>query len=192
MVDLITHPLDENQFQPTNQPTNEISGLARYGSKQVKKEALLPAFKAAFKKEVTKENICASFRDVGLVPNDPEVVLSKLDVVLRTPAPPKPEDTPWEFKTPSNLLEIEAQSTLIRERIRLHRDSPVSPLLRVVVSIGHETVLMRQEIAELRKAVEVANKVRGRNRNYIRASRILTIGGIAKLIANGTVVARRG
>jgi hypothetical protein len=164
--------------------------LARYGSKQIKKEAFLPAFKAAFEKAITKENICASFRGAGLVPHDPEAVLSKLDVVLRTPTPPKPEDTPWESKTPSNLLEIEAQSTLIRERIRLHRDSPVSPLLRAVeqlnkgvVSIGHETVLMRQEIAGLRKAVEVATEVRGRKRKYIRAAESLTVGEVADLIA---------
>jgi len=130
--------------------------LARYGSKQIKKEAFLSAFKAAFEKAITKENICASFRGAGLVPHDPEAMLSKLVVVLRTPTPPKPEDTPWESKTPGNLREIEAQSTLVRERVRLHRDSPPSPLLRAVkqlnkgvIRIGHKTVLMRQEIAEL-------------------------------------------
>ena len=82
--------------------------MARYGSKQIKKEAFLLAFKAAFKKAITKENICAGFRGAGLVPHSPETVISKLDVVLRTPTPPKPEDTPWESKTLSNLCEIEA------------------------------------------------------------------------------------
>jgi hypothetical protein len=164
--------------------------LARYGSKQIKKEAFLPAFKAAFEKAITKENICASFRGAGLVPHDPEAMLSKLVVVLRTPTPPKPEDTPWESKTPSNLLEIKAQSTLVRERIRLHRDSSVSPFLRAVeqlnkgvVSIGRETVLMRQEIAGLRKALEVATEVRGRKRKYIRAAESLKVGEVSDLIA---------
>jgi hypothetical protein len=117
-------------------------------------------------------------------------VISKLDVVLRTLTPPKPEDTPWESKTPSNLREVEAQSTLVRERIQLHRDSLVSLLLRAVEQlnkgvalIGHETVLMRQEMAGLRKAVEVATEVKGRKRKYIRTAETLTVGEIADLIA---------
>jgi hypothetical protein len=82
--------------------------LARYGSKQIKKEAFLPAFKAAFEKSITKENIYISFRGAGLVPYDPEAMLSKLNIVLRTPTPPKPEDTLWESKILSNLREVEA------------------------------------------------------------------------------------
>jgi hypothetical protein len=73
--------------------SNEISSLARYGSKQIKKEAFLPAFKAAFEKSIIKENICTSFRGAGLVPHNLEAILSKLNIVLRTPTPPKLEDT---------------------------------------------------------------------------------------------------
>jgi hypothetical protein len=73
--------------------SDEISGLAQYGSKQIKKEAFLLAFKAAFKKALTKDNICAGFRGAGLVPHNPEAVISKLNVVLRTLTPPKLEDT---------------------------------------------------------------------------------------------------
>jgi hypothetical protein len=114
----LLQPLDVGCFSPLKRAYgDEISSLARYDSKQIKKEAFLPAFKAAFKRSITKKNICASFRGAGLVPHNPEAVLSKLDVVLRTPTPPKPEDTLWESKTPSNLLELEAQSTLVCERI---------------------------------------------------------------------------
>ena len=58
-------------------------------------------------------------------------------------------DTLWESKTLSNLREVEAQSTLVRERVRLHRGSPVSLLLKAidqlnkgVAKMGHETVLI--------------------------------------------------
>ena len=116
--------------------SNKISSLARYGSKQIKKEAFLPAFKVAFEKAITKANICAGFRGAGLAPHDPEAVLSRLDVVLRTPTPPNAEDTLWESKTPSNLREIEAQLTLICDRMQRHRDSPVSLLLRAVKQLN--------------------------------------------------------
>ena len=88
--------------------SNKISSLAQYGTKQIKKEAFLLAFKAAFKKAITKENICASFRGAGLVLYNLEAVVLKLNVVLRTPTLLKLEGTLWESKTLSNLCKIEA------------------------------------------------------------------------------------
>jgi hypothetical protein len=55
-----------------------ISLLARSRVHHIDKETFLPAFKAAFKKKFTPENIRAGFRGAGLVPHDPEVVLSKV------------------------------------------------------------------------------------------------------------------
>jgi hypothetical protein len=88
--------------------SNKISSLAQYSTKQIKKEAFLLAFKAAFKKAITKENICAGFRGAGLVLHNLEAVISRLDVVLRTLTLLKLEDTLWELKTLSNLCEVEA------------------------------------------------------------------------------------
>jgi hypothetical protein len=72
---------------------DEINSLAQYSTKQIKKEAFLLAFKAAFEKAMTKDNIYAGFRGAGLVPHDLEAVISKLDVVLCTLTLLKPEDT---------------------------------------------------------------------------------------------------
>jgi hypothetical protein len=44
-------------------------------------------------------------------------------------------------------------------------------------------VLMQQEIAGLRKAVEIATEVKGQKRKYIRTAETLTVGEIADLIA---------
>jgi hypothetical protein len=41
---------------------------------------------------MTEKNIKAAFREAGLVPLDPESVISKLDVRLRTPTPVVEED----------------------------------------------------------------------------------------------------
>jgi hypothetical protein len=81
-------------FSPLKQAySNKINSLSQYSTKKIKKEAFLPAFKAAFKKSMTKENIYTGFRGAGLVPHNPEVVILKLNVVLCTLTPPKPEDT---------------------------------------------------------------------------------------------------
>ena len=95
-----------------------ISLLARSRIYYIDKETFLLAFKAAFEKTFTLENVRARFRGAGLVPHNPEAVLSKLDVRLHTPTPPPPATVAWEAQTPYNAPEIEAQSTLIRNRIR--------------------------------------------------------------------------
>jgi hypothetical protein len=105
-----------------------ISLLARCRIHHINKETFLPAFKAAYKKTFTQENICAGFQGAGLVPFNPDAVLSKLDVQLRTPTPPAPGTVAWEAQTPRNAREIEAQSTLIRNRMQNYRGSPASSL----------------------------------------------------------------
>ena len=117
-------------------------------------------------------------------------MLSKLDVVLRTPTPPPSEATPWESKTSGNLQEIEAQSALVRESIRQHRESPISPLLQAVDSLakgiaimGHNSVLQTREITGLRKAIDAMVEQRGRKRKYIRTEESLTVGNVLDLMA---------
>jgi hypothetical protein len=101
--------LDVGCFSPLKRAYGDkISSLAQYGTKQIKKEAFLPAFKAAFKKAMTKENIYAGFRGARLVPYNLEVVILKLNVVLRMLTLLKLEDTLWESKTLSNLYKVEA------------------------------------------------------------------------------------
>ena len=72
---------------------DRILALAQYSTKHIKKEAFLLAFKKAFNKAFLADNICASFRAAGLVLLNLEVVLLKLDVVLRTPTPLALQDT---------------------------------------------------------------------------------------------------
>lgn len=90
-------------------------------------------------------------------------MLAKLDVKLRTPTPPAPETTLWEAKTPSNARELEAQSTLIRERIRRHQSSsPTSIIERLdqlekgSTIVMHDMALMRDRIKSLKKANKAA------------------------------------
>lgn len=44
-------------------------------------------------------------------------------------------------------------------------------------------MLMRQEMAGLRKALEIATEVKSRKKKYIRTAETLTVGEIADLIA---------
>jgi hypothetical protein len=57
-----------------------ISLLARSRIYHINKETFLPAFKVAFKKTFTLENVRAGFQGARLAPHDSKVVLSKLNV----------------------------------------------------------------------------------------------------------------
>jgi hypothetical protein len=57
-----------------------ISLLARSRIYYINKETFLLAFRAAYEKTFTAENVRAGFRGAGLVLYDPDAVLSKLDV----------------------------------------------------------------------------------------------------------------
>lgn len=59
---------------------------------------------------MTEKNIKGGFKGAGLVPFDPESVVSKLDVQLWTPTPAEEEAgqaQPWTLKTLKIIIEAE-------------------------------------------------------------------------------------
>jgi len=118
------------------------------------------------------------------------VVISKLDVKLRTPTPPAPEVTVWEAKTPSNARELEAQSTLIRDRIRRHKGSSPASIIEALDQLKkgaevmvHSAVLMRERIARLEKANEAATSRKQRKKKRIQQRGTLTKAETEEIIA---------
>ncbi|KFY27833.1 hypothetical protein V491_00723, partial [Pseudogymnoascus sp. VKM F-3775] len=161
-----------------------------YTHYNITKLEFLPAFKAAFYNLITKDNICASFRGTGLVPFNPEAVLSKLDVKLRTPSPPATDITQWESKTPSNAAELGAQSILIRNRIQRHQDSSPTSILMSLDQLArgaevmiHSGVLLCDQVARLQQANEAVTKRRARKRKQIQKQGTLTKAEGSEIIA---------
>ncbi|KAF7573919.1 hypothetical protein PtrM4_055420 [Pyrenophora tritici-repentis] len=111
----LLQPLDVGCFSPLKRAySREVESLMRNHINHITKLEFLPAFKIAFNRAFTPANICSAFRGAGLVPLQPEAVLSKVDVQLRTPTPPAAlPEAPWVAQTPSNARELEAQSSLI-------------------------------------------------------------------------------
>jgi hypothetical protein len=142
----------------------------------------LPAFKAAFDRSFTPANIRSAFRGAGLVPLYPDAVLSKLDVQLRTPTPPALlEVALWEARTLSNVRELEAQSTLIRDCVRQHKSSSPASIIDAIDQLkrGAEVMmlsaeLMRGRIADLEQANEAATKRRQRKKKRLLRQGVLT------------------
>jgi hypothetical protein len=78
----------------------------------VSKLEFLCGFREAFFASMTEKNIQGGFAGAGLVPYDPERVICKLDVKLRTPTPLNSRagtPQPWVFQTPHNPREATSQ-----------------------------------------------------------------------------------
>jgi hypothetical protein len=120
----ILQPLDVGCFGPLKKSYGrQIKHLMRQQYTYITKEDFIPAFRAAFKDSLIESNIKGGFRGAGLVPFNPEKVISALDLKLRTPTPQnsRPSTTqPWTSQTPSNATQVTSQSSFIKDRVARH------------------------------------------------------------------------
>jgi hypothetical protein len=85
----LLQPLDVSCFSVLKRSYGrEIEQFMRAGSNHIDKPDFLTAYIAARKETMAIETIRNGFASIGLVPYDPERVLSKLNTQLRTPTPP--------------------------------------------------------------------------------------------------------
>ena len=84
----LLQPLNVGCFSPLKRAySREVESLIRHHINHITKLEFLLAFKAAFNRAFTPANIQSAFRGAGLVPLQPDAILLKLDVQLRTPTP---------------------------------------------------------------------------------------------------------
>jgi hypothetical protein len=101
----------------------QIEKLVRARISHIIKKDFFPAFCDAFKKNLTESNIRASFQKAGLVPLNPDIVITKLDVKLQTLTffrPPSRENLPRISRILNNLTEAISQFKFIKSRIARH------------------------------------------------------------------------
>ena len=140
----------------------ELEDLIRAYINHITKFEFFIAFKATYIATMTSENIKANFRGAGLVLYDPQVVLSKLDVKLRTPTPtgpPFPNVDLWVSQTLYNPGDAVSQSSYVRGRIARHQGSSptavflaVEQLAKGIELMAHQMTLLYDEVRSLRKA----------------------------------------
>jgi hypothetical protein len=177
----LLQPLDVGCFSPLKTSYGkQIENLMRLRINHITKIEFLPAFKEAFKAAFTEQNIKSGFRATGLVPYDPENVISHLDLRLKTPTPPPPEEVNWTSKTPQNQKELESQTKHIRNRIVRHQNSSPSSINEALDQLAkgaqimmHSATLLKAEV----KALQEANQVKKR-RERKRKRRIMQGGSL--------------
>jgi hypothetical protein len=182
----LLQPLDVGCFGPLKQAYGrQVEDLMRMHINHISKLEFLCGFREAFFTSMTEKNIRGGFAGAGLVPYDPERVLSKLDVRLRTPTPPTSRPgtaQPWVFQTPHNPREAESQSTLIKTRIANHQNSSPTSMLTAVdqltkgtMAVMHQVTLLQAEVSSLRKANEALSKRRRAKKTRVRLGGSLAV-----------------
>jgi hypothetical protein len=193
----LLQPLDVGCFAPLKKAYGkQVGDLIRNSINHITKIEFLPAFRAAFDTSITLSNIRGAFRGAGLVPFNPDAVISTLDVRLKTPTPP-PEVLPWESKTPSNAIELVAQTELIRHRIQRHQDSSPTSILYSLDQLAksaeitmHSATLLKSQVDSLRKANEAATQRKKRKRKRIQNRGTLTKDQGSQLIDQANIDAQ--
>lgn len=197
----ITQPLDVGCFSVLKRIySRQIEGFMKAYINHITKVEFFMAFKTAYQKSITVQNAQAGFRGACLVPFDPEAVISKLDVKLRTPmptGPPSADTDPWVSQTPHNPTEALSQTTLVKDRIALHQGSSPTPIFATVAALAkgteilaHQNTLLAAEVHTLRKANEALSKRRRAKKNRIRQGGALTIEDAHDILAQEEVDAQ--
>jgi hypothetical protein len=186
----LLQPLDVGCFGPLKKAYGlQIDQFMRNHINHITKTDFLPAFRAAFDTAITSRNIYGGFRGTGLIPFNPESVISKLDVRLVTPTPPPNIEYQWESKTPSNQIEMACQTDLIKGRIIQHQNSSPTPItdavnqvLKGTVRMASELELLRAENKRLQEANAALSKRKARQKKEIQNRGSLTKAQGSQLI----------
>lgn len=151
----------------------------------ITKVEFFTAFKNAFFVSLSEENVRGGFRGARLVPFSPDAVLSKLDVKLQTPIPPRPSTpitTAWVSKTPQTAYEAASQSDFIKRKVARHQDSSptaiyeaMDQMVKGTTTIMHQMVLMKDRIRDLEEANRTLSKRRREKKTRNRQGGSLTI-----------------
>lgn len=117
----LLQPLNVSCFSPLKRSYGqEVQESVRQGIHHIDKDDFLTTYSRVRPLVFTDQNIRSGFRATGLIPYDPQRVLSSL-TVTKTPSPPgtaNGQAPQWTSETPHTLAQLEQQTRLVRELIQ--------------------------------------------------------------------------
>ncbi len=179
----LLQPLDVGCFGPLKDSYGkQVEGKMRLGINHITKEEFLSLYYQAHIQAITEKNIQSGFAATGLVPYDPERVLSILNPIQRTPSPTRTDLSEWESKTPQNLQEVKRQAKYIQDQRRSRTEASQSPtdqafqqLLKGYEKAIHEKVILQIENTALRAENGRQKRKRAQPRTIVAKGATLTI-----------------
>ncbi|RJE17358.1 Pogo transposable element [Aspergillus sclerotialis] len=170
----LLQPLDVGCFAVLKRAYSRfVSDLARNAYNHIDKLDFLTDYPQARIEAFQPSIIQNSFAAAGLVPINPERVLSKLNISLRTPTPPSsPSSRSSQFtpKTPKTVIQLQKQASMLKDLLKRRSNSPPTPskamldqIIKGCAVTMHNAALLAQENANLRVANERKRQKRNRS-----------------------------
>lgn len=175
----LLQPLDIGCFAPLKRAYGRlIENQMRLNINHIDKLDFLAAYPQARADAFQPSTIKNSFAAAGLVPFDPNRVISKLDIRLRTPTPPGSHlgsrSSTFSPKTPKNSIQARRQASSIKALIRHRSQSPlaranqaIDQLEKGFQAVSQEIILLAKENQDLRAANEKQKQKRARTHRRI-------------------------
>jgi hypothetical protein len=162
----LLQPLDVGCFSPLKTAYGRlIADLARRQIFHVDKADFLAMYHQARASIFSEKTIQNAFKATGIVPFNPEYVLSKL---LATPSPPgsshgqnQGPSPIWVSETPKTVHQVAKQEQLIREALQRASQSPTEAITKLAKATRQtliQATLNQRHIAELQSTIEHQNK----------------------------------
>jgi hypothetical protein len=153
------------------------------GVNHIDKQEFLPLYQQARTEALHERNVRSSFAATGLVPYEPDRVLSLLLTQLQTPSPPKqpPQTQAWVSETPQNITQLQQQTDLLKQYLKRRTQSPPSPtdqalnqLVKGCQLVMHSAVLLTSENKRLQAENQRQIRKRAQKKSYLAKGGILT------------------
>lgn len=179
-------PLDVSCFAPLKKAYGDlVQKQMRHGFNHIDKLDFLEAYPDARKRAFTPNTIKNGFRVSGLVPFNPEEVLQRFTIQLKTPTPPgsrSTNSTTTTLKTPHNSRQLDRQASIYKGMLRQNTPPPLDVLeMRMDKMVkGHqialnEAIIARKEFQEIKVSHEKKIQKRTRSRKQIATEEGLSI-----------------
>ncbi len=164
----------------------QIEQLMRSGVNHIDKADFLTAYNRARTESMTPAIARSGFAATGLVPFNPDRVLSKLNIQIRTPTPPLVPILPqqWVPETPQYPEAVDLQAKSIKESLqrRMYPEIPSSPtesafkqLVKGAKQAMYYGVILAEENRQLRAENTRQKRKRAIRRSYVQSGGVLTV-----------------
>jgi hypothetical protein len=195
----LLQPLDVGCFSVLKRSYGQrVEQLMSLGVNHIDKQDFLPLYQQARAESLYEKTIHSGFAATGLVPYEPDRVLSLLHAQFHTPIPtPSPQLRPqiqntWTAETPHDITQLQHQTALIRQYLKRRTQSPPSPadkalnqLVKGCQLAMHNAVLLANQNEKLYAENQRQKRKRGQQRSYLTRGGVLTGAEAQHLMETG-------
>jgi hypothetical protein len=195
----LLQPLDVGCFSVLKRSYGKmVEEWIRLGLNHIDKQDFLTIYPKARTESQSASNIANAFRATGLVPYDPDQVLSRLHISFRTPTPPYVPSTlqsPFTAATPHDITQLQLQADMLQQLLQRRTHSPPSPTKQALDQIikgcqiaMHNATILASENERLIAANERQKRKQSKQRSYIATEAVLTVEeGVRRVESRNTL-----